>query len=111
MSTFKKLNKKLDGYVNLYKWVNGWQCQSTENKMCSWIVVPIYGKYSDKKKGHLIYVVKLSKWRKPSWGKAEKRIHYVVKLRQNISLTWVSHTPRYAHNPQNFITRYFLYRR
>ena len=40
MSTFRNLNKQLGGHVNLqkFKLVNGWQCQSTENK-------------SDKEKG------------------------------------------------------------
>ena len=40
MSTFRNLSKQLGGYVNLqkFKLVNGWQCQSTENK-------------SDKEKG------------------------------------------------------------
>ena len=34
MSTFRNLSKQLDGYVNLqkFKLVNGWQCQSIENK-------------------------------------------------------------------------------
>lgn len=50
MPTLKNLNKQLGNYVNLYKykWVNGWQCQFTENK-------------SIKKKEHLIYVIELSK--------------------------------------------------
>ena len=34
MSTFRNLSKQLGGYVNLQKLklVNGWQCQSIENK-------------------------------------------------------------------------------
>ena len=82
--------KQLGGYANLHTWnssVNpqkikcavGWLCQSIENKVAK------------KKKEYPIYVLKLSEWGKSPQGQAEKRIHYVIKLRQNI--TQVLHCP------------------
>lgn len=64
-----------------------------------------------QKEKYLIYMVKPSKWGNLYRVKLRKKIHYMKKLDKNITQVFPLlefHTPRYAHNPYNFITHYSI---
>ena len=104
----------MGGYGDLqkFKWVNRWQCQSAENKgAIGWLCESTKNKVARKKKTPNLRGKTLG-MRETSTGQNQEKNLLCDKIGtksySSITLTWVSQTLGYAHNPHNFLTHYFL---